>query len=135
MKVTKLVLTLLLSLLFSIGIPAALLYILGYISVGAGSGGAFNLPDLPQALLCFGFGVFALPFIMGTLVVGLPSTALMEALGLPILSDMVVPVRHRALTIVGDTETAGIVGVIVQISVWVLIFYSVGRLRSDALLD
>lgn len=130
MKLIKLVRTFLTSLLFSIVIPGALLFVLDYISAGSGSGGAFDLPNLPQFLILLVIGVLALPFIIGTLVFGLPIAALIEANSFPVLSNVALPVRYGTLTISGHTATAAIVGLIVQVVVWAIILYSADRLKQ-----
>jgi hypothetical protein len=129
-KLIRFVRALLLSLLFSIGILGLPLYTLGYISVGTGSGGAFDLPNLFELILLLGLGVFAFPFILGTFSVGLPVAGLVERLNLPTFSDVVIPVRHGTLTVAGHTATAEVIGIIVQVLFWSFIFFGGSQLKK-----
>jgi hypothetical protein len=129
-KLAKLVRTFLISLLFSIVIPGALLFVLVWVSEGSGSGGEFDLPNLPQFLILRVIGVLALPFIIGTLVFGLPIAALIEANNLLIFSDVVLPLRYGTLTISRNTATAEIVGLIVQVLAWTIILFGIERLKQ-----
>jgi hypothetical protein len=83
--------------------------------------------NTPQFLICLGVFALYLLFFVGTALIGLPIAELMNVFGIPILSDVALPVRHGTLNVLGLTATAVIIGLIVHAVFWALIFYNRGQ--------
>jgi hypothetical protein len=110
------------SLIVSIGLPFLFSRLLGFaVSKNGTGGGMFWLPSRPDEILwALGGLLFSLPFFVSLVALGLPITWLLDILGFQLGFDFYPPAWARMPTLIGNSIIAVSIAEIFQILFWLI---------------